>query len=165
VREGVDQLAQRHAQPARHEDERLERRRAAALLKLPDVVAGHACRVGKLFLRHPTTGTQLADRERQGATLARQGINHARQPVRAWLTLPDVALGMVPKVCGIPTRIGVGKPETTRPESWDTRGGVRVGLSRHTSPFFQYRCHRENERLRASGALRGHFVVRSSSAR
>lgn len=112
--EGRDQLSERHVEAARHEDQRLERRRPAALLKLADVVPGHAGRVRKLLLRHPTTGTKLAHGERQGATLARQGINHARQPVRAQLTLPDVALGMMPKTQGMTTRIGVGVPETTR---------------------------------------------------
>jgi len=64
-------------------------------------------------LRHPTTRAKLADRERQGATLAREGIRHARQPSRAWVRLPDVDLGMEPKTQGITTRIGVKKPDST----------------------------------------------------
>lgn len=105
--ERVNQLAQRHAQAARDKDQRLERRGTPTLLQLADVVARNPGRVRKLLLRHATPGTKLADSERQGATLARQRINHARQPSRARISLPDVDLGMVPKVQGMATRIGV----------------------------------------------------------
>lgn len=110
-----DQLAQRHVQAARDEDQRLERRRPPGLLKLANVVARDAGRVRQLLLRHPTTRPQLAHSERQGATLAREGINHARQPRRAPARLPDVSLGIVPKDQCIHPRIGGKKSDMTGP--------------------------------------------------